>query len=469
MPKQYPTRASLHRPLAGPAAGRSEPEATPTTRLPQTPARTQAPAAAAPVPHTWFAQTSSVTPDARVNPTATRAERRATQRGERGHRRAQLTRLTHTGSLAAVASALIMATVVADQAAGTPPAPAGAAEGQPTPFGADLSALAQRTLATARSGERTPLALDAGQAGEPGDPIAAAAGALERAAELIATESRATPVKREQVMVASAVVRELVHRANVGESPAPADPGLAATVDSLLEDTAAGHVAGDALWADEAIASLTMVEAPAPPDTADPLVLTTALARATADLKSLLNDAAPAAVDVAPAPLTPEAVLTRQIAEAQADAARLSQYADITRGHANGRLPAETLRDLSWAAGHRLRPDAAAQLERLNIAFRARFGDDLQITDSYRSFEGQVRARALRGRLAATPGTSNHGWGVAVDLGSGVNRFGTATHRWMRENAPSFGWDLPGWARENGSKPEPWHWEFEGAPESFAD
>jgi len=66
----------------------------------------------------------------------------------------------------------------------------------------------------------------------------------------------------------------------------------------------------------------------------------------------------------------------------------------------------------------------------------------------------------LRPHLAAVPGTSNHGWGIAVDLSGGINRFGTAEHQWMRRNAPYFGWILPSWAQERGSRPEAWHWEF---------
>ncbi|QAY71907.1 hypothetical protein ET471_14825 [Xylanimonas protaetiae] len=185
-------------------------------------------------------------------------------------------------------------------------------------------------------------------------------------------------------------------------------------------------------------------------------------------METVLAAATPASVEVAPAALTPTGVLDEQVALGVADAERLRSLSTVTEGHSNGRLPAYALTSLSWAPRHRLRPDAAAQFERLNIAFRARFGHDISITDSYRSFEGQLAARRNRGHLAATPGTSLHGWGIAVDLGSGINRFGTATHRWMRENAPKFGWELPPWARQNGSKPEPWHWEFEGVPVTVA-
>ena len=65
--------------------------------------------------------------------------------------------------------------------------------------------------------------------------------------------------------------------------------------------------------------------------------------------------------------------------------------------------------------------------------------------------------------MCAVPGTSNHGWGLAVDLGGGVNRFGTAQHEWMRANGPGHGFVHPAWAQRGGSNPEAWHWEFNGA------
>ena len=43
-------------------------------------------------------------------------------------------------------------------------------------------------------------------------------------------------------------------------------------------------------------------------------------------------------------------------------------------------------------------------------------------------------------KLAAAPGTSNHGWALAVDLCGGINRFGTAQTAWMQVNAVHYGW-----------------------------
>ncbi|MBE1876947.1 D-alanyl-D-alanine carboxypeptidase family protein [Myceligenerans sp. TRM 65318] len=126
----------------------------------------------------------------------------------------------------------------------------------------------------------------------------------------------------------------------------------------------------------------------------------------------------------------------------------------------NGRIPSHLLCDVSFAAGQRLRCDAAVAIERLNVAFRAAFGRDLAVRDSYRSYEAQVAVAASKGALAAPPGTSNHGWGRAVDLSGGIQYFGTAEHRWMVANAGVHGWNHPEWAGPGGSKPEAWHWEY---------
>ena len=131
-------------------------------------------------------------------------------------------------------------------------------------------------------------------------------------------------------------------------------------------------------------------------------------------------------------------------------------------GHLNGMIPPAALCPLPTNPGQLLRCDAARSMQALGAAYLARFHSPLCITDSYRSIAGQIAVFALKPDLAAVPGTSEHGWGLAVDLCGGIDRFGTPQHQWMRDNAPRFGWAHPGWAREAGGKPEAWHWEFTG-------
>ncbi|GAB6901929.1 M15 family metallopeptidase [Kineosporia succinea] len=132
-------------------------------------------------------------------------------------------------------------------------------------------------------------------------------------------------------------------------------------------------------------------------------------------------------------------------------------------GYPNGEIPSSALCKIAFAPEHRLRSDAALGLERLNVAYREHFRRDICITDSYRDLATQVRLKREKGALAATPGTSNHGWGQALDLCDGINTGPSAeTYRWMKTNAPTYGWVHPAWAEPGGSGPlEFWHWEFD--------
>ncbi|GAB3590891.1 hypothetical protein GCM10027446_07070 [Angustibacter peucedani] len=133
-----------------------------------------------------------------------------------------------------------------------------------------------------------------------------------------------------------------------------------------------------------------------------------------------------------------------------------------TAGYPNGTIPTAALCPVWGAPTALLRADAAAALTRLSHQYAAQFGTPLCLTDSYRSLAAQVAVYAAKPALAAKPGTSNHGWGVAVDLCGGVQSFGTEQHAWMLAHAPLLGWFHPAWAGPAGSRPEPWHWEFAG-------
>ncbi|MBT0771774.1 M15 family metallopeptidase [Kineosporia sp. J2-2] len=136
-------------------------------------------------------------------------------------------------------------------------------------------------------------------------------------------------------------------------------------------------------------------------------------------------------------------------------------------GYENGRIPAEALCALKFAPGHHLRSDAANAAEQLAAAYKAHFGSKLCVSDAYRDYQGQVEAKKKweaqgKPQNAATPGTSNHGWGTALDLGCGVNEgYHTPQYLWIKTNGPSYGWHCPAWAVEGGSGPhEPWHIEY---------
>lgn len=200
-----------------------------------------------------------------------------------------------------------------------------------------------------------------------------------------------------------------------------------------------------AVSADEAAAQ----EAAGPATAAD-------VARAADRVAILLQDYGETAASVVtPAPATPAELAAERRVRAQTLLAQCG-----SAKFSNGKIPASALTSLSFARGQALRCDAASMLEELSQAYQQRFGVPIGVTDTYRSYSEQVSTRAAKPGLAAVPGTSNHGWGLAIDLTAPASNPGSAQYKWLRANAPLYGWDNPAWARTNGSKPEPWHFEY---------
>ncbi|WP_459717522.1 D-alanyl-D-alanine carboxypeptidase family protein [Actinophytocola sp. KF-1] len=137
----------------------------------------------------------------------------------------------------------------------------------------------------------------------------------------------------------------------------------------------------------------------------------------------------------------------------------VSMPSGLWGGYPNGFIPLTALCPIG-VGDHALRCDAAAAFGAMNQAYTAAFRTPLCVTDSYRTFDAQVRLYAQKPALAAVPGTSNHGWGLALDLCGGAQSFGSPQYAWLRANAPSFGWVNPEWAWPGRGREEPWHWEF---------
>ncbi|ACZ23439.1 D-alanyl-D-alanine carboxypeptidase [Sanguibacter keddieii DSM 10542] len=119
--------------------------------------------------------------------------------------------------------------------------------------------------------------------------------------------------------------------------------------------------------------------------------------------------------------------------------------------YGNGNVPREALATVGQT-GHRLWAPAATALEQV-IADAAKDGVTIGVTDSYRSYDAQVdvaerKGLYTEGGLAAQPGTSPHGWGIAADLD-----LDAAGQAWMRANGGRYGFveDTPR---------EPWHWVY---------
>lgn len=122
-------------------------------------------------------------------------------------------------------------------------------------------------------------------------------------------------------------------------------------------------------------------------------------------------------------------------------------------GTANGTIPQSKL--ASDGDGGWLEPHAAADFLAFAAAFKVHFGKALHVTSSYRPLGKSSDPATPSGStqwgswnyymahgtpVAAYPGTSNHGNGQAVDLGSGVDVFGSAEHQWAVANGPTYGW-----------------------------
>ncbi|GAA3941030.1 M15 family metallopeptidase [Actinoplanes auranticolor] len=120
-------------------------------------------------------------------------------------------------------------------------------------------------------------------------------------------------------------------------------------------------------------------------------------------------------------------------------------------GYGNGKIPANALEKVG-NTNHRLWAPAAESLNKMVNDAKAQ-GVTIGITDSYRSYSEQVdvaRRKGLysQGGLAAKPGTSEHGWGMATDLD-----LNNKAQAWMRANGEKYGFV------ENTPR-EPWHWAY---------
>jgi LAS superfamily LD-carboxypeptidase LdcB len=119
--------------------------------------------------------------------------------------------------------------------------------------------------------------------------------------------------------------------------------------------------------------------------------------------------------------------------------------------YGNGKIPATALEQVGDTR-HKLWAPAAESLTRM-LADAQKAGVHIGVTDSYRPYAEQVdlaKRKGLysQGGLAAKPGTSEHGWGMAADL----DLNGKATS-WMKQHGADYGF-------VNNVSREPWHWAY---------
>ena len=158
------------------------------------------------------------------------------------------------------------------------------------------------------------------------------------------------------------------------------------------------------------------------------------------------------------------AIQARQAARAASSGLTAKCDGSSVAGYPNGQLPVHALCPLWGAPGEALRSDAAAAFNRMSHAYAQAFGLPLCVTASYRTYQRQVELYAsMPAGYAAVPGTSNHGWALAVDLCGGIQVDGSPEHAWLLDHAAAYNWFHPAWAMPGGGGPhEPWHWEYAG-------
>jgi hypothetical protein len=113
--------------------------------------------------------------------------------------------------------------------------------------------------------------------------------------------------------------------------------------------------------------------------------------------------------------------------------------------------------------GGRLWPEAAQTWLAMRDAYAAHGGNPADcapggLESSARTFDQQVSLKNYwvgqgRPQNAATPGTSNHGWAIAVDCPS------SRVQAWLLIHGPNYGWSHD----EGALVGEPWHFRYVGA------
>jgi hypothetical protein len=135
-------------------------------------------------------------------------------------------------------------------------------------------------------------------------------------------------------------------------------------------------------------------------------------------------------------------------------------------GYSNGKIPLTALTQVSYPgiqldsfphslSGLYLKPDAAVAMLAMLKEYNRQTGGYLHPNEGYRTFDGQVYWKnywTSQGKPgnAATPGTSNHGWGQAADF-----NLDSGQSSWLASNASRYGFSR--------STSEAWHYDFSGS------
>jgi LysM repeat protein len=150
------------------------------------------------------------------------------------------------------------------------------------------------------------------------------------------------------------------------------------------------------------------------------------------------------------------------------------------KGQENGKLAPGILKKCDVGSALMAEP-AARAMKAMVAAMRAALGLDYTHVGAYRTYKGQedlflsrYTTTPLPGRptktwngvkywqkpgtaMAAVPGTSNHGWGLALDLAEKVDgkavSISTRSVKWLVKHAAQYGFCAE-------AQSEPWHWRY---------
>lgn len=156
----------------------------------------------------------------------------------------------------------------------------------------------------------------------------------------------------------------------------------------------------------------------------------------------------------------PSMGLTSPYGAGAGSAGGIGSMPDSLKTGENGKLRDDQLADIG-IGNFKANPKAAEAFKAMRAAAAAE-GVNLGVSGAYRTYERQVQLKAEKGGMAATPGKSNHGWGLAFDMDFGSN-MNSPGFQWMAKNAARFGIQGP-----LQSPFEPWHWEYRGGEDAKA-
>lgn len=131
---------------------------------------------------------------------------------------------------------------------------------------------------------------------------------------------------------------------------------------------------------------------------------------------------------------------------------------DNWSGQPNGKIPLSMMTKVNAAnvPGSFLQPDAANAWASIKAA-AARAGFTISFNEGYRDYNTQVyyRDQYLNhgGNPAGIPGTSKHGYGLAIDIDYPMTIWTSSLQIWWQQNEAKYGWS----SAQGKVDGEPWH------------